>query len=170
MKKIISVEGLEAAVADTVRLKIHHTQIVAAKDNELAAVEKKHQTGITENAARMAEAEDAIQAYCAVNRVELFPDKKSRETGLAVFGFEMTPPRVETANKKIKWKDVLERLKRLGWGKAYVRQPPEQPDKEAMLADREKLTPEQLTAAGIQFCQEEQFYIRPKPETAKLQG
>ena len=25
----------------------------------------------------------------------------------------------------------------------------------------------QLAAAGIQFCQEEQFFIRPKPETAQ---
>jgi len=42
----------------------------------------------------------------------------------------------------------------------------EEPDKNALLADREKLSAEQLTAAGIQFCQDEQFYIRPKLETA----
>ena len=41
------------------------------------------------------------------------------------------------------------------------------PDKEALLTDREKLSPEQQTAAGIQFCQDEQFFIRPKPETAE---
>jgi len=29
-----------------------------------------------------------------------------------------------------------------------------------------KLLAKQLTAAGIQFCQDEQFYIRPKLETA----
>ena len=40
-------------------------------------------------------------------------------------------------------------------------------DKNALLADREKLSPEQITAAGIQFCQDEQFFIRPKPETAE---
>jgi len=36
-----------------------------------------------------------------------------------------------------------------------------------LLADRDQLTPEQRAAAGIQFCQEEQFFIRPKPETAQ---
>jgi hypothetical protein len=98
--------------------------------------------------------------------LQLFAERKSRETSLAVFGFELTPHRVETANRKIKWADVVTRLLRLPWGKAYVRQAEPKPDKEALLADREKLTPEQCTAAGIAFAQDEQFFIRPKPETA----
>ena len=114
----------------------------------------------------IAELEGRVQEYCTAHRAVLFADKKSRETPLAVFGFETTPPRVETASKKIHWKDVVARLLRLAWGKAYVRLPKPQPDKEALLADREKLTAEQLVAAGIQFCQDEQFFIRPKPETA----
>ena len=39
-------------------------------------------------------------------------------------------------------------------------------DKEALLADRQTLTPEQCTAAGLQFAQDEQWFLRPKPETA----
>ena len=115
----------------------------------------------------MAAAESDIAAYCDAHRPELFPEKKSRETTLAVFGYELTPPRVETSSRKIKWADVLARLLRLPWGKAYCVATGYKLDKNALLADREKLTAEQLTAAGIQFAQDEQFFIRPKPETAE---
>ena len=164
---LTSPESLDTHVAECVRLKIKLTQATAKKDAEVAAVEKKHTFEITELQRYIAEIETRVHEYCTAHRADLFSDKKSRETSLAVFGFEITPPRVETANRKIKWADVVERLLRLGWGKAYVRTPEPKPDKEALLADREKLTPEQTTAAGIVFCQDEQFFIRPKPETAE---
>lgn len=164
--KITSHESLDSAVAEVVRKRIKLTEATAAKDAEVAAVEKRHQAKLTEMAQAIAADEAEIFDWCTCHRTQLFLDKKSRETSLAVFGFELTPWRVETANKKIKWGDVVTRLTRLVWGKAYVRQPEPKPDKDALLADREKLTPEQLTAAGVQFCQDEQFFIRPKPETA----
>lgn len=164
---ITSPEALDVAVAEVVRMKIKHTEATAAKDAEVAAIEKKHQDKITALVEAIAELEGRVQDYCTANRVSLFPDKKSRETSLAVFGFELTPHRVETASRKITWKDVVTRLLRLPWGKAYVRTPEPKPDKEALLADREKLTPEQCTSAGISFEQDEQFFIRPKPETAQ---
>lgn len=164
--KITSPEALDSAVAEVIRKRILLTRAKADRDAELASVEKKHQSGITSREKEIALAEEAVLEYSTANRAALFADKKSRETGLATFGFELTPHRVETGNKKIKWKDVVARLTRLPWGKVYVRKPAPQPDKEQLLADREKLTPEQLTAAGVQFCQDEQFFIRPKPETA----
>lgn len=164
---ITSPEALDSAVADVVRLKIKRTKLVATKDEEVAAVEKRHQEKITTVDDEIAAAEQSVQEYCKAHRVELFPEKKSRDTSLAEFGFELTPPRVETANRKITWKDVVTRLGRLPWGRAYLKQSPPTPDKNSLLNDREKFTEEQKTAAGIQFCQDEQFFIRPKPETAE---
>ena len=163
---INSTEGLEAAIAAVVRKRILHTQAVAAKEAEAAELEQRHQGTISSLLEEIAEFEARIQDYCIAHRPALFNSKKSRETNLAEFGFELTPPRVETAGKKIKWKEVVGRLLRLPWAAGYVRQPEPQPDKQALLADREKLSPEQCMAAGIRFCQDEQFFIRPKPETA----
>lgn len=165
--KITSPEALDSAVAEVVRLKIEHTSLVAAKEAEVAAVDKRHQAGITSKESEIAAAEERVQEYCLAHRPELFIEKKSRETSLAEFGFELTPPRVETTSRKVTWKDVVARLLRLPWGKAYLNHPEPKPDKNALLADREKFTTEQLTAAGIQFVQDEQFFIRPKPETAE---
>jgi phage host-nuclease inhibitor protein Gam len=165
--EIASPEALDAHVAEVVRLRVRLTAAMANKDAEVVKIEKQHQASILKLQEQIAAAEEAVREYSAANRGSVFGDKrKSRETPLAEFGFELTPPRVETANKKIKWKDVVARLGRLAWGKAYLNLPAPKPDKEALLADREKLSPEQLTAAGIQFCQDEQFFIRPKPETA----
>lgn len=166
MKSITSIEALDVAVAEAVRLKIKYTEATAAKDAEVAGIEKKHQQKITDLVESIAEIEALVHDYCEANRSSLFAEKKSRETSLAVFGFELTPWRVETTSKKIKWKHVVARLLRMAWGKAYLRTPAQQLDKEALLADREKLKHEQLISAGIQFLQDEQFFIRPKPETA----
>jgi phage host-nuclease inhibitor protein Gam len=163
---ISSVESLDTAVAEAVRLKIELTRRTALKDGEVATLEKSHQARITGLQEEIAIVEGMVLDYCVANRAALFPALKSRETSLAVFGFELTPNRVETSSRKIKWKDVVLRLVRLPWGEAYVRQPERVPDKQALLADREKLSPEQCVAAGITFCQDEQFFIRPKPETA----
>lgn len=165
--KITSPEALDSAVADIIRLKIKRTSLVAAKDSEVATIEKRHQAGITGIEAEIAAAEQTVQDYCIAHRAQLFPEKKSRDTSLAEFGFEFTPPRVETSSRKVTWKDVVARLLRLPWGNAYLNQAEPKPDKNALLADREKFNPEQLTAAGIQFVQDEQFFIRPKPETAQ---
>lgn len=164
--KITSLESLDTAVAEVVRLKIWHKQMRAQADAELAEVEKHHQAKLTMQAENIATLEEIVRDYCAANRAALFSKHKSRETNLAVFGFELTPPRVETASRKIKWRDVVERLIKLPWGKAYIRHADPMPDKNALLDDRQRLTPEQQLAAGIVFCQDEQFFIRPKPETA----
>ena len=167
---ITSVESLEAAVADAVRTRIQLTQWRAKKEAAVALLEKNYQPADTGLQEKIAALESAAHDYCAANRAVLFVVKKSRETNLAEFGFELTPWRVETGSKKIKWKDVVARLARLTWGLAYIRQPEPQPDKQALLSDRDKLSPEQLTSAGIQFCQDEQFFIRAKPETAQLEA
>lgn len=165
--KITSVESLETRVAEVVRLKIERTRAVAEMDLEVAAVQKRYAPTLAKLTERVSDAELTVQKYCTANRAALFCARKSRETASSVFGFELTPPRVEPSARRVRWPDVVKRLMRLDWGKAYVREAEPKPDKEALLADRAKLTAGQLTAAGITFCQDEQFFIRPKAETAE---
>jgi hypothetical protein len=54
----------------------------------------------------------------------------------------------------------------LDWGVRYVNAPEPEVDKKALLADREKLSLEQLSEAGIRCEQDELFYITPKSEVA----
>lgn len=165
--KITGTDSLDARIAEVVRTKIRHTAETARMEAEIASIQKRYAPRLADLLAAIGIGESEIHDFCQANRATLFAERKSRETAAAVVGFELTPPRVETSSRKIKWADVVARLLRLAWGKAYVRQPEPKPDKEALLADREKLTPEQLTAAGIAFAQDEQFFIRPKSESAE---
>lgn len=164
---LTSPDALDAAVADVVRTRIKLTEATAELEARLAEIQKRAEPELAALREEIATREAAIREYCEAHRAELFADRKSRETALAVYGFELTPPRVETASRRLKWADVIERLKRLAWGAAYLRIPEPRLDKEALLADRDRLSAEQLQAAGLRFTQDEQFFIRPKPETAQ---
>lgn len=166
MLKITSPETLDARVADAVRLKLRRAALATELEAEIAALQKSRAGRIGGLDDAIAEVESEIRDYCVAHRAELFPKLKSRDSLTAVFGFELTPPRVEPASRRVTWKEVVTRLLRLDWGRAYVRTPEPKPDKEALLSDREKLTAEQLVAAGIKFEQDEQFFIRPKAEQA----
>ena len=167
--KIASGESLEATIAEIVRLKIVRTKNRATLDAKIAQLEKDQADSFADQDRKILELETQAREFCTANRGELFPDKKSRETQLADFGFEFTGWRVETA-KKVTAAEAIKRLLRTAWGKVYVRTPSKQSlDKELLLKDREKLTAAQTDSAGIVFANDEQFYIRPKPETAKTE-
>lgn len=165
--KISSVESLDAGIAEVVRLQIKYTETIARMETEKAGIEKCYAGKIGNLLDFIKQGEVEVQLYCQAHRAELFADKKSRDTLTAVVGFEFTPWRVEKSSRKIKWEDIVKRLKRLRWGKAYVRQPDAQCDKESLLQDREKLTVLQKLAAGIGFARDEQFFIRPKSPAAE---
>ena len=173
MLRITSHESLDSAAADVVRLKIDLTKRTAAKDAEIAKIEKAFDAATLDLRDRIAALEADCAAYCEARRSdpELFRDgAKSRETSLCTLGFRTTPPRVETTNRKIKWADVVTRLSRLAWGKAYLRQSLPTVDKEALLADRQTLSEDRQNTAGIRFVQDEIFFLDPKPETAQIGG
>ena len=161
---ISSREAMLGVVSEVVRLKLDHAAATAEMESEVAAVQKRYAARMDRLAESVHQREESVHDFCAAHRAELFPEKKSIDTPSAVIGFELTPWRVETSGRKVTWKDVVARLLRLSWGKAYVRTPAAQPDKDSLLSDREKLTPEQTTSAGVQFAQDEQFFIRPRSE------
>lgn len=161
---ISSREAMLGVVSEVVRLKLDHAAATAEMESEVAVVQKRYAAKLDRLAENIHFREECVHDYCTAHRAELFPEKKSIDTPSAVLGFELTPWRVETSGRKVTWKDVVARLLRLPWGQAYIRTPAPQPDKDALLSDREKLTPEQTTAAGVQFAQDEQFFIRPKSE------
>lgn len=164
---ISSREGLEATVADVILLKIQYAGLTAAMEEEIAKVQKRHQDGMLEVARRIETQEAGIYTYCQQHRKELFPEKKSIDMLLAEIGFRDEPHSVEKASKKDTWGAIAKRLLSLAWGKQYLTDPDPEIDKRALLADRKKITAEQLAAAGIKFEADEIFYIKPKSEVAE---
>lgn len=170
---IASREAMESVVADIVRLKLQHARLTAAMEEEIAAVQKRHQEAAAELCRDLASKEASVQAYCEQHRGELFRHRKSLDLLLAEVGFECTPHRVEKRIGRASWASIARRLQKLAWSaEKYVRLGAPEVDKQALLKDRHTLTPERLAQAGIKFAQDENFFIRPRSEltdeTAKL--
>lgn len=164
---VTSRQGLEAVVADVVKLKLEHTLATASMEREIADVQKRHQENLLAIARQIEAKEAGVYVYCQKHRTELFPEKKSLDLLLATIGFETTPPRVEKTNSKDTFGKIGLRLESLDWGAAYVRYPDPEPNKERILADRTQLSADQLREAGIKIEQDENFFIRPKSSVAE---
>ena len=160
---VSSREGLQAVVADVVAAKLLVVELTAQMEGEIAAVQGKYQERLA-NLARQIECDEAgAQVWAERNRGE-FGEKKSLDLVMATVGFETTPHRVDKRNSKETWGKVARRLQALGWADAYVREPDPEVNKQQLLADRTKLTPQQLAEAGLSFEQDENFFIRPKSQ------
>jgi phage host-nuclease inhibitor protein Gam len=163
---IVSREALDAAVAEIATLKIQYAAAKADMELEIARVQERRQEQMLALGQRIEVREAGVFVYCQRHRAQLFPDKKSIDFLLATVGFRTEPPSVEKSSRKDTWSAIAQRLEALGWGSRYVNLPEPEVDKKALLADREKLSQEQLIEAGIRFEQDEQFYITPKSEVA----
>lgn len=162
---INSIETLDHAAGELVRRRIALTQARAAMEAAQANIEKRFEAQIQELTDECAELETAVREYTEAHRSEVLGDKKSRETPLCTFGFRLST-RVEPANRRIKWGEVVERLTRCVWGGRFLRFKAPDVNKQALLDARDILDAKQLDQAGIRFVSEDNFYLDPKPETA----
>ena len=164
---ISSRAALETVVADIVKLKLEHTHATALMEQEIAAIQKRHQENLLGIGRQIEAREAGVFVYCQKNRGVLFPEKKSIDLILATVGFELTPPRVDKISARDNFGKIGLRLENLDWGAAYVRYPDPEVNKEKILADRAQLKPEQLKEAGLFIDQDENFFIRPKSDIAE---
>jgi phage host-nuclease inhibitor protein Gam len=138
----------------------------AAHAEQIAALNTVHTEQTQALREELARIETSLQLFCDTHRDTFFPaDKKSREFPNATIGFYLHPHAVGTIIAKESQETVAMRLDGLEWGDPYVAHKITL-NKEALLRDRLKLTPEQLAAAGIKFTQGETFFIEPTPEAA----
>lgn len=164
---ITSRESMEASVADIVRLKLEYAERTAAMEQEIAAVQKKHQDAILSVARQIEIFEASVYMFCQNNRATLFPEKKSLDTLLAEVGFRLNPPSVEKIKNKDTWGTIALRLQASEWGKDYVREADPEVNKAALLAKRTELNEADLKKVGLVIEQEENFYIDPKSQIAE---
>jgi phage host-nuclease inhibitor protein Gam len=160
--KITSVETLDAAAGEHARRKIALDQAIAEMNAEIADAKKRHQVKISKLVDDCAEVETEIREWLECH-AEILGEKKSRETPMSTFGFRMST-RLETANRKITWADVVDRLQKYDWGHTYLSQKNPSVNKEAIHADRAILDEAKLLRAGVRFVTENEFWITPKIE------
>lgn len=139
---------------------------LAAKDAEhaktIAALNSHHDTACQAERERLGTLEASVRLFVTTNRSKLFPDEngpKSKSYHNAMIGFRLNPPSVAAMVKGDTEKMIAERLADTEWGGIYMDWIPKL-NKDALLRDREKLAPEQRGEVGIQFSQEEVFFMK----------
>jgi phage host-nuclease inhibitor protein Gam len=163
---IPSRQALEATVSEIATLKLQCAAAKAALELEIAAARDRRQGQLLALARQIESREAGVSLYCQKHRAELFPGKKSLDLPLATVGYRTEPPSVEKCSKKDTWRTIARRLEDLDWGCFYLTAPDPEVDKQALLADRARLTAAQLSEVGIRFQQDEVFYINPKSTVA----
>lgn len=102
----------------------------------------------------------------AQDHKEEFGKKRSKDLVHGRIGFRYTPPRVALLGRGYTWEKVIELLKTLRFGKAYLRTVVEV-DKERILADHsaQDLSDHELARAGMRVAQRDTFAYEIKWET-----
>jgi len=154
-------EELESVLGEYASAAIARGQLTLAMDEKINLVRKDYE-------GRLAELDDMLQglfedmeAWAVLHPAEFMP-KRSIDLVHGTLGFRTGNPTLKTI-KGVKWEHVLDMLKcnRMG---SYVRTI-EEPNKDALLADREAIGAERLQALGLRVEQAERFYADPKMES-----
>lgn len=160
---VTSRESMSSVVSDIVALKLRIAEQTTLMEQEILAIQNKYKERLVEMGQQLEIKEAGAYIWCQSNPRE-FGEKKSIDFVSATVGYRTCPPKVSPLFSKDSDKSIARRLEALSWGEDYLSRPDPKPDKDKLLADRNRLTPEQLRQAGIKFEQEEVFYIEPKSQ------
>jgi phage host-nuclease inhibitor protein Gam len=152
---------METLVREIADLKFDEQQLAAGLDAALRRVREEYEVPLGEVTRALAEKTGAAREWAEANAAA-FGGRRSMEFVHGVAGFRVGQPKLKTVAKR-KWEGVLDALRALPWGTAYIRVK-EEINKEQIIADISGgfLQPADLRAAGAQVVQEELFYVEPK--------
>ena len=158
MKDLTNEEAI--ALADEVAREIvDNRALVDARDVDIQVVQDKYNAQI-EAADKSIDAKIAMLAVWAKeHRKDLFGDKKSYETPLAILSFRYGNPTLKLLSSKDSWDDVIAQLKADKEGKEFVKVK-EEVDKRGLL----KMAAEWLAKFRMRVTQSETFAVDPKTD------
>jgi len=153
-------QQLDVVVENIVQLQLDRDELERAQEREITAIRQKFRPPLAELDRYLAAETSWVENWAKENP-GAFNEKRALDCTHATIGFRVTPPRIERASRKWTWSAVALKLADLGWGKRYLRVPPPEVNKEALLADRAELSPVELRQAGLRIAREERFFISP---------
>lgn len=131
-------------------------------DEKIAALREKEAPELTKLEDEKEVNFNKMHAYCE-EHPELFEKKKSMETAHGSVGYRIGTPKLKTL-RGFTWAAALNLIKKQL--PDYVRTK-EEPNKEAILANRAELGAEALKDVGIQVVKDETFFVQLKKEEAE---
>ena len=149
------------------RLRCEREELYAAQENELAAVRQRYRAPLAEMEHYLDLETSWAESWARANPAEFAADR-SLACAHGTIGFRTEPPQIERASRRWTWSRIALTLAGLPWGNRYLRIPPPEVDKDALLADLAVLSPIDLRNAGIIVVQGERFFITPHPNSEMI--
>lgn len=155
-------QQLDAVLENIAQLHRERDELQRAQEQEIAAVRQRYHASLAEMENYL-EVETSWAEAWARAHPGAFAADRSLACAHATIGFRALAPRLERASRRWTWSRIALTLAGLDWGRRYLRIPPPEVDKDALLADLDRLSPVDLRAAGLRLAQGEQFFINPHP-------
>jgi len=152
---------LEVLLENIAQLQRERDELHQQLEDELAAVRLKYRPPLDEMESFLDKERSWAENWARANPGQFGADHVLACSS-AIIGFEPAPVRIERASRRWTWSRIALTLAGLPWGKTYLRIPPPEVDKDALLADLAILSPEDLRTAGMKIIQAERFFIEPR--------
>jgi len=155
---------MEILVGDICTLKIEEQKIKTGMNEEIKAIKDQYDPDLAGIADELNLKMLAAEAWAESHLVE-FGKLKSVDMTHGIVGWRTGQPQPKTLSGWT-WDRVLEKIEGIPLMAAYIRTKREV-NKQALVADREKIGEADLRAVGVRIIQEEAFYVEPKLQTVE---
>jgi hypothetical protein len=155
-------EQLDTLLENIAQLHAARAELRAAEQSELDAARARYRAPISELESFLALETSWAEAWARRNPAA-FTDGEL-ETPHATIGLRAEPPRLIRISRRWTWSRIARVLPTLPWAANYLRTPEPVVDHDAILADFEKLSPEQLRNAGMRVEKDDRLFITPRPQ------
>jgi phage host-nuclease inhibitor protein Gam len=158
-------EQLESVLENIVQMRREREALWQDQERELNAVRERFRAQFLELDRCLDLETTWAETWARAHPAEL-GEGRSLECRHATIGYRAGPPHIERASRRWNWTRIALTLADLDWGRAYLRTPPAEVDKEAIVRDLDKLSPELLRTAGLKVFHGERFHVTPHAEHA----
>ncbi len=153
-------EQLEAVLENIADLQRERDALHHEQEKEIALVRQRYRGPLTEVENYLTSETSWVEAWVLAHP-EILAADRSLTCAHVTIGFRAEAPRIERASRRWTWSRIAETLAGLTWGQRYLRTPPPEVDKDAILGDLPHLSLEDLRLAGMRVAQGERFFITP---------
>jgi phage host-nuclease inhibitor protein Gam len=151
---------METLMGNYRALEIHRLGLQAEKEAALKKLDAQYAGSLEEIGLAQAQAFERLQAWADANPAD-FHNAQTLDLTHGRIGYRTGMPALKTLAGWT-FDRVLERLKNLSW--THFIRVKQEVDKQAIIAQREQLTEDDLRGLGVRVVQEETFFVEPKLE------
>lgn len=160
IKPINTYDEADRALLELGKIDAALTEKESALNAEIQSLRERYELQTAELRQCKAMLESTLEKFVLSNKNE-FESTRSRELMHGIIGLRWSPPKIAILNRKYNLKTALELLKKVKWGKQYIRTK-EEVDKDALLAARaaNDIDDSKLAAVGLKIDSTENFYYQ----------